>query len=155
MEKRETLKAGMRWEMEFFKCCSAEFPKPDYKDWNMSVLEVLRSQESRHWNPCEPNTPVSLELFKLVKIYLRSGKEEVKKLKLYCALGTSLDFCHGVDGFFELNGSIATFDLTTNLGKRLTENKAHIIFPRESTLKEVADEIAAILEKKKDSLYST
>ena len=97
----------------------------------MARLEVLKKQKSLDWDPLAPKTGLAKCLLDEVKYILSEDfGVDASNLRLYCAIGTSLDFHHGTDGFFELKGSIATFDLTANPLKQLKEGKARVIIRR-------------------------
>ena len=86
-----------------------------------SLTEVMQCQHSFPWDTKEPKTELATTLFNAVKSNLSKGT--AKKLLLYCALGTTLDFVFRVDGFFILGNnylSPVTFDLarTDNAAKR-------------------------------------
>lgn len=76
------------------------------------------------WSP-EPRTRYAKDLFAELRRHFPG--ELALKLKLYCSLGTPLDYWHGVDGFIELEKSIVTLDLTTVEDKQ--EVKADILVP--------------------------
>jgi len=72
-----------------------------------------------------------------------------QNIRLYSSIGTPLDYWHGVDGFFELEKSIVTFDLTTLEDKDVL--KADVLIPKSifgdpSKFIAKAKEIATILK---------
>lgn len=78
---------------------------------------VLQMQERLSWDVRNPKTKMSAQLFKAVKNKL--PEDLSNKLMLYCALGTPLDYFHGIDGFFILEGLTefpVTFDLVRSYG---------------------------------------
>ncbi len=88
------------------------YPTKNFKDFKESLDEVKLIQDKFDWNPQRPSTLLGDHLYTLVQSHLR---EEFKDdLRLYCAIGTRLDYFHGVDGFFGLRNAIFTFDLTVS-----------------------------------------
>jgi len=98
----------------------AAFKRGDgYESFRFCLDEVRREQESVGWNPALPSTQISTYWFEQVKANL--GKRG-DKLRLYCAIGSRLDFFHGIDGFFELDGQIFTFDIKAGRNSRGKES---------------------------------
>lgn len=66
-----------------------------------------------------------------------------RPVKFYTAVGTPMDFFHGVDGFFECDGVQVTLDLTLNPHK--TSHKADIVFnPNFSSWNELEEQVVAM-----------
>ena len=76
---------------------------------DVCIRRVRNLQSQLGWSPRRPTTKVSKALFRTVASHLGKYKN---KLRMFCALGTVLDFIHGTDLFFECNGRIVTVDLT-------------------------------------------
>jgi hypothetical protein len=123
----EAIKHGRVWEGEVFGFSSKNTSLPKYLLWQDALEDVVSSQSKMDWNPEIPKTHTSTELFACVQSYL--PKHLQKKLKLYCALGTSLDYHYGVDGFFMIDNYIVTIDLTLS-GK--TKHKAQVLICKTS-----------------------
>ncbi len=68
--------------------------------------------------------------------------DTVGTLKFFTAVGTPLDFFHGVDGFFEFKGVVVTIDVTMNPHK--DSGKADIIVQKDdlNDIPELAGRIA-------------
>lgn len=88
---------GYRFEERLFGFSAKDVsrtPPPPY-------LECLREcllHQPAFWNPCKPPTELARVLrYWVVKHFAES---EQKRLGLYVAVGTPLDFWHGVDCFF-------------------------------------------------------
>src|SRR6185369_4444565 len=76
--------------------------------------------------PCDPSDPdprCANDLHALIAEKL--GLDDFSELKLYTAVGSPLDFWHGIDGFFEFRGHVLTIDLTVNSHK--DSGKANMI----------------------------
>lgn len=102
---------GHVWERDVFYIDSTflrNHHKPAYMDLDQAILRTKRMQNQFAWNPKSPHTDWGKKIFQEVKRYL-----PVNNLEMYCSLGTTLDYYHGVDGFFCWNNKIVTFDLTT------------------------------------------
>ena len=80
-----------------------------YPPLDICIKRVRNIQSKLGWSPVRPTTKVSRALFYAVASHL--GKHK-RKLRMFCALGTVLDFIHGTDFFFECNGKVVTVDLT-------------------------------------------
>ena len=106
-------------------------------------MELVR--ENQPWDPSDPESRVANDLHASVAI--TAGIEDFEELKLFTALGTPLDYFHGVDAWFEFRGSVLTVDVTTNRHK--DEYKADMVIHLddldEENLSETAARIAALL----------
>lgn len=83
-----------------------------YLSYQKSMKAVKNSQPG---DPSDPKSRVAGDLFSHVAIALEL--EDWKQLKLYTAIGSSLDHFHSVDAFFEFKGHVVTFDLTMETSK--------------------------------------
>lgn len=107
----DSLSHGARWEEYFFGCNYLQFERRDtFLTWGAAVAEVIRMQAEWNWNPQNPHTPFAAELYACIQSYLLP--DDRRRLKLYCAIGTTLDQYHSCDGFFQLKHRIITFDLS-------------------------------------------
>jgi hypothetical protein len=89
-----------------------------------SVEEVKKLQGLfNHWNPKRPKTELSMELFQTVCLLL--GERHGKRLRFFISVGTRLDFRFGTDCFFEIDGSVASIDLT--ISEKKTSLKANVL----------------------------
>ena len=77
-------------------------------------------EECFNWDPGKPHTEIGRILLQILSRYLRDGRG---KVKLFCALGTPMDY-RGVDCFFEKDGYIVTIDWT--ISKEKTQKKKHV-----------------------------
>ncbi len=89
---------------------------PVYATWNSSVFDAI-SRDLEGYDPSRPKGGLTEELFDGVRLYL-NDKRLRRHLRLYIALGTSLDYWHGVDAFLCIGGSCVTLDITTNPTKK-------------------------------------
>lgn len=99
--------------------------RPSYYSYNQSVEEVEKIQIG---DPSDPEAKFANDLHATIAEKL--GLEDYTKLSFYNALGTSLDYYHGVDAFFkykdkEGNTHRITLDLTKNPNK--DDYKADVI----------------------------
>ncbi len=108
--KNQSSHAGHVWERDVFFIDSTflrNHHKPAYLDLDVAIQKVKHMQNQMAWNPKRPHTDWGKKIFQEVFQYLPDNS-----LEMYCALGTTLDYYHGIDGFFSWRGRIATFDLT-------------------------------------------
>jgi len=89
-------KAMVRWDGE-------------YRPYREAMDEVRRFQPG---DPSDPECRFANDFHAMVALEL--GLEDWSELKFYTAVGSPLDFYHGVDGFFEFCGKVVTIDGTTN-----------------------------------------
>ena len=111
MNKRKAMPQGILWEIEFFAIRVNRKGKVDLLDYDEALLHAQNIQEKFAWNPSAPRSKIAKDLFESIQEYL--PPDVAANLELYCAIGTSCDVHHGVDGFFKLGNVYATFDLTT------------------------------------------
>lgn len=115
-------------------------------DFDECLYEAKKYTQQRiGWNTKEPSTKLAQFLFQNVKKHLPSQYR--KELELFCAIGSRLDYFHGVDAFFAIGSIIVTIDVSLNKTKEtkadvLVYKKKYYFFPY---LKRVAQEIASIL----------
>lgn len=93
-----------------------------YPSLDVCIKRVRNIQQKLGWSPRRPTTKVSKALFRAVASHLGPYKD---KLRMFCAIGTALDFVHGTDLFFECCGSVVTVDLT--ISKRKSSPKAMVV----------------------------
>lgn len=104
---------------------------------------VCRVRKMQKWNVSDPSTKFANNLHALVALAL--GLDDWSDLEIHNALGTSLDYHHGVDFFFVFGGKIITIDLTTNEDKIFAKADfvlQKVVVENESYLKEFAQEVA-------------
>jgi hypothetical protein len=87
-----------------------------YVPFKQSMRDVRANQP---WDPSDPEPAFANDFHASVAVAL--GIEDYSELKLYTAVGSTLDVCHGIDCFFEFRGKIVTIDLTTNPSKVLAK----------------------------------
>jgi hypothetical protein len=87
--------------------------------WDGAYLPFGKSLELvKAHQPCDPSDPEAGFANDLhASVALALGLEDWSELKLFTAVGSPLDFFHGVDAFFELRGKIVTIDVTINPNK--------------------------------------
>ncbi len=108
-EKRKF--SGYDFERLIFGIDSSQMLEPHRLGYDDSLLDAIRRHRKLQWNPKTPSTPMAKELHNCVRSYLPADMQD--SLRLYCALGSSLDFWHGVDGFFMTDEKgVATFDVS-------------------------------------------
>lgn len=100
---------GYQWEKAVFGISSEGGGKFYPMSQIAATRKVLQEQGRLGWNADKPHTTVGHELVECVRSYLRP--EEALKLKLYCAVGTTLDFMHSTDGFFMIGNRVLPIDL--------------------------------------------
>ncbi len=103
------LEPGHQWEKAVFGRCSLQ--KRPYRPMSRApgTKAVMADQVNLNWNPSAPSTKVGQELMECTQSYMSA--EDASKLKLYCAIGTVLDFMHNIDGFFMVNNRVLPIDL--------------------------------------------
>jgi len=92
----------------------------EYRPYREAMDEVRRFQPG---DPSDPKCRFANDLHALVALGL--DLENWSELKFYTAVGTALDVYHGVDGFFEFRGKVATIDGTVNPEK--LDGKADVV----------------------------
>jgi len=85
------------------------------------AMDVVR--ENQPWDPSDPEPSEVNDLHAMIALSL--DLEEWASLKFFTAVGTALDYFHGVDAFVEFQGKVVTLDLTTHPAKQ--EGKADIV----------------------------
>ncbi len=131
---------GRQFEEIFFGITGHKIRRPIYVDWDPALIRVIQRQSDLGWDPRIPKTTLSHEFFECIKSYLPS--EKAVDLRLFCCLGTTLDWHHGIDGFFMLDGIITTIDLS--LKKKADFKADFLISPPDSpfTFWRICKEIA-------------
>jgi hypothetical protein len=122
---RDPQETGYIWEEEVFRKSSKGVSLPKYLDWQSSILDAIGQQPKLQWNPSDPKTTMGKEIFECVQSYL--PVHLALRLEFYSAVGTAFDFYHGVDGFFLIDKSIVTIDLTC---RDKQDAKADIVLSR-------------------------
>lgn len=92
----------------------------EYRSYTAALAEVRQAQP---WEPTDPRPRLASDLHASVCEAL--GVENYSEVALYTAVGSALDFFHGVDAFVEWRGEIVTIDLTVNPYK--VRHKADVI----------------------------
>lgn len=88
------------------------------------TVEMVKTiQGIYNWNPKIPKTEISKKLFEITRSLLKKSSGE--RLRIFVSVGTRLDLHFGTDFFFELNGSVATVDLT--ISNKKDEVKANLL----------------------------
>lgn len=110
------------------------------------IKRVCDIQTKLGWSPKRPTTKISKALFRAVASYLGPKRH---KLRMFCALGTALDFVYGTDLFFECDGAIVTVDLT--ISRRKVSPKAMVVITLQDILMDryykKASKIAGLLSQ--------
>ncbi len=96
---------GADFEVEVIGSATIKFT--GYMTFAAAVQAVRTHQPAR-----KTATVVALE---------REFERRGMKVPFYTAVGSSLDFHHGVDGFFEFNGVVVTVDVTINPTKEVAK----------------------------------
>lgn len=110
---------GRLLEIEFFGPCLWEWG-PEYMPYRKAMARVKGSQP---WDPTDPQPRMANDLHAYVCIAI--GLKDWSEVALYTAVGSPLDFFHGIDGFFEFHGKVVTLDVTADPHK--DEHKADVI----------------------------
>ena len=105
-----SLRQGRIWERRFFGCTTDDFPTPIKTSWDNALRYALNSQMRRRWDPSAPKTQIAGEAFECARSYI--DPKWAGELRLYCALGTALDWYYGADGFFAIGETVVCIDLT-------------------------------------------
>jgi hypothetical protein len=90
-----------------------------YMKYRESMAWAINNQPDG-WDPSDPPLREANDLHSRVALVIEEirGEEfDWSELKLYTSLHTPLDYYHGVDGFFEFGGRVATIDVTMNPNK--------------------------------------
>ncbi|HEX7724647.1 MAG TPA: hypothetical protein VF438_02850 [Candidatus Paceibacterota bacterium] len=112
-------------------------PPPDI-DFVDALVQVFYNQPS-DWDPLSPPQHWARHMLDTVRHHLPKETNR-ENLGLYLALGTSLDWWHGVDAFFALELGVATLDVTTRRrgSKRARETVNFVIY--EETMHQFFDD---------------
>jgi len=108
------LPKGRKFEVGFAATSAHNVVRPKFVPLLPAVCQIVESYVKKGEKPL-PKTFIANLVFEKVRESLLPVQRN--DLRLYDSLGTSLDFYHGVDGFFFLWGAIATFDLSIDRGK--------------------------------------
>jgi len=119
--------------------------------YERSVEEVMRNQ------PCDPHRPrgESANLFTAVAEEMAKDGFDSDDLKLFTAVGSTLDRFHKVDGFFRFQGVTVTLDTTIDPCKNRATARADVIVYAEDALKgypEAAENIAMKFRTRRDEM---
>lgn len=119
---------------------------PAYQAFRPAFLECLLRQPAL-WDPRRPFTPLGRKLYYHVAKHY-SSKKELGQLGLYSAVGTALDYYHGVDCLFfygepddflsagdEARRLMVLIDLATHDKSLRGHCKADLVITRENFLK--------------------
>lgn len=146
--KREKTSGGYAFEMDMFGVSSEFVHEPAYLSYQEATTRAIASQKKLGWSPREPHTPLAKEMFVCVQAFL--PKDLASELQLFCAIGTSLDIHHGVDGFFLTDEFCVTMDISCR-EKKAHEIKADILVMRRDTgrrlwrvSRDIADRISGV-----------
>lgn len=166
---------GQQFEKDFFTEWSSTVPKKvPYMPRGISVLAAMvYSSLLPGWDPVNPPTDMARTLMDTVKTSLeyRGRPDLAEGLRMACAIGTTLDSVHSIDGFFYiLHGGtrfsvdgIVTFDVTISWSLlKMQEQKADVLVVRDRDFKlkdkesyyAMTEEVAKLLmsrNPKKDS----
>jgi len=129
---------------------------PQYRSWRKALSEVVCVfTQDAEANPCQwdVSDPDGLcsDLFYYVATAL--GVETMAELSVYPAFGTSFDYHHGIDLFFEFKECLCTVDLTINPNK--DEYKADVVVTPETDLEWMGGVIAEKLNRKVGQVHSS
>lgn len=117
-----------------------EFPDelPTYVPFIRGVAVARAAQEEYGWNPFRPKTSLGRKMLNAVRQALYVG--DPNKLGLYTAIGSALDFYHGVDCFFAFQqggDSVASVDLATGRSwTKIRDYKADILVTDKQLVRE-------------------
>jgi len=81
-----------------------------YKSYKKAMSEVIDFVNRTNWLPFDPIHDLCNDIHASVAEEL--GLDNINHLKVYPAVGSSLDVYHGVDMFFTLGKKVVTVDLT-------------------------------------------
>jgi len=146
---RKLIRNGAHFEEYFFGTTKIASSEPPHAPRNMAIREIIKRNQGRKRILQEAST--SSHILRLVR---DNFPERVRcKIQLFNAIGTTLDYHHGIDGFFELKRGIATFDLTLRSDKDIL--KANLFITPEDldsmeNMEQLASSIAEILKGRND-----
>lgn len=124
-----TTVSGADWERMVFGCTSGDFPIPAFTEWEDAIEDVAINQNKFNWDTRKPKTVTAQKIFLDVQRRLDSRFRE--HLELYCAIGTSLDWNYGTDGFFRIDIYVVPIDLTSNREKAFRRSDVIIVMPQD------------------------
>lgn len=120
---------------------------PAYLDFNAALRDAEENYPRKVWDPFAPDT----EIAKLLWRKISDTVYHYGHLAIYPAIGRALDFHHGVDFFFKLNGqAIATVDLCLFIKERykadflLTAEQVH----NDEALRRFVQNVSSLLIKR-------
>ena len=147
--------SGRLLEREFFgPSCepSSKREKPPHLHFGAALHEAIRKVEGAGvWNTQKPNTDLALLLYEQVLRGLKSVglMGVIRRLKLYPAIGTSLDMWHGTDGVLVAEGLFQSWYVLFDVSlrhkskRRRNPSKANHLLIR---FKDLDDSLAVILK---------
>ena len=128
-------KDGHQFEKEILGTCRA-VARGDMKFWR--AVDVARYNQP--WDPRYPRG----EAARLHSAVAKALNAEPTQVELYTAVGSSLDYYHGVDGFFVFKGFVVTLDVTLNPQGKSLEGADVLItdFDQDTDFEFVAREVS-------------
>ena len=148
------------YEDEYFTPTHLEFEASMYDAINQNLIacdDSLLDGEIHH--PLSPNLGMTREIWSAVRNFLprRAGGMQSGPLSFYIAVGTGLDYKHGVDAFLWWEGVCVTLDMFTALkskrGRGRFRLKADLLFGpgdiEAESLLDLAESIAQLLKTKR------
>ena len=145
---------GLKYERRFFGKQALFNPiqlkvflegRGHYKSLRNCICDVMAEQDRINWNPSSPKTAISRYFFEKVQLSLR--KQYQKSLRLYCAIGSNLDYFHGIDGFFWLNGAYYTFDIKISQ-KAKVKTTVDLVLCKQAELYRFFRDVAPVVAEK-------
>lgn len=121
--------SGADWERAVFNCTARDFPVPARVTWEDAIEEVAANQQKYNWNSTFPPTSAAQRIF--FDVQRRLDRQFREHLELYCALGTSLDWDYGTDGFFRIDKYVVPIDLTSNRAKAFQKSDVVIVLAQD------------------------
>ncbi|MDO8482995.1 MAG: hypothetical protein Q7S86_04220 [bacterium] len=121
--------SGADWERIVFNCTARDFPVPERATWEDAIEEVAANQQRFNWNSISPPTPTARKIF--LDVQRRLDRQFREYLELYCAIGTSLDWDYGTDGFFRIDKYVVPIDLTSNRKKAFLKSDVVIVMAQD------------------------
>lgn len=114
-----------------------------------TAMARVRMNQPQGWNVSDPSSKCMNNLHTFIAETLELT--DYSELQLFTAVGSPLDFFHGIDAFFEFQGKIVTIDVTKNPKK--FEGKADFILQEsvledEIVLQTIAESIAKCFSKR-------
>jgi hypothetical protein len=90
------------------------FHSEQYLSFEDSLNKVMITQPVG-FNPSDPTEGCNHDFFNAVRFFLPVGKDE---LRYYIAVGTEMDFWHGIDSVFVWRDLVVTIDITADPEKK-------------------------------------